>query len=122
MRPFSGGIPAKWDGSLHHSESRMWLREAQHRPLDFCSLVAMSDVFYPRVWLRRAKHVPAGTVSITTYFHVGPAQLAEAGAGYLLGRAAGQQFFNGFFDQAAHLWSEQGTLLATSNQIVYYKE
>jgi hypothetical protein len=34
----------------------------------------------------------------------------------------GQQFFNGFFDQTAHLWSEKGTLLATSNQIVYYKE
>ena len=122
MRPFSGGIPAKWDESLHHSETRMWLREARERPLDFCSLAAMSDVFYPRVWLRRATRVPAGTVSITTYFHAGPAQLAEAGTGYLLGRAVGQQFFNGFFDQAAHLWSEKGVLLATSNQIVYYKE
>jgi acyl-CoA thioesterase len=122
MRLFSGSIPSKWDASLHHSESRLWLREAQARPLDFASLAAMSDVFYPRVWLRRAKHVPAGTVSITTYFHAGPAQLAEVGAGYLLGRAVGQQFFNGFFDQKAHLWSEQGVLLATSNQIVYYKE
>ncbi|MDQ0034516.1 acyl-CoA thioesterase [Variovorax boronicumulans] len=122
MRPFSGGIPAKWDGSLQHSETRIWLRDAQPRPLDFASLAAMSDMFYPRVWLRRAKHVPAGTVSITTYFHVGAAELAEVGTGYLLGRAAGQQFFNGFFDQTAHLWSEKGVLLATSNQIVYYKE
>jgi acyl-CoA thioesterase len=122
MRPFSGGIPAKWDGNLQHSETRIWLRDAQPRPLDFPSLAAMSDMFYPRVWLRRAKHVPAGTVSITTYFHAGPEQLAEVGTGYLLGRAAGQQFFNGFFDQTAHLWSEKGVLLATSNQIVYYKE
>ncbi len=122
MRPISGGIPAKWDGGLQHSESRLWLRDAEQRPLDFCSLAAMSDMFYPRVWLRRAKHVPAGTVSITTYFHAGPDQLAEVGSGYLLGRAVGQQFFNGFFDQAAHLWSEKGVLLATSNQIVYYKE
>jgi len=122
MRPFSGGIPAKWDESLSHSETRIWLRDAEPRPLDFASLAAMSDMFYPRVWLRRAKHVPAGTVSITTYFHAGPHQLAEVGTGYLLGRAAGQQFFNGFFDQTAHLWSEKGVLLATSNQIVYYKE
>ncbi|RYF66969.1 MAG: thioesterase family protein, partial [Comamonadaceae bacterium] len=70
----------------------------------------------------RAKHVPAGTVSITTYFHCGTDELAALGTGYLLGRAVGQQFHNGFFDQAAQLWSEGGRLLATSNQIVYFKE
>lgn len=122
MRPISGGIPAKWDGSGHHSETRIWVRDAQSRALDFPSLAAMSDVFFPRVWLRRAKPVPAGTVSITTYFHATAAQLAEVGTGYLLGSATGQQFSNGFFDQAAQLWSESGVLLATSNQIVYYKE
>jgi acyl-CoA thioesterase len=122
MRPVSGFIPTQWDGTEQHSESLYWLREAEPRPLDFASLAAMSDVFFPRVWLRRAKHVPAGTVSITTYFHAGAAQLAEVDTGYLLGRATGQQFFNGFFDQAAQLWSQNGVLLATSNQIVYYKE
>ena len=122
MRPVSGVIPGAWDGSGHHSESVVWLRDAQPRPLDFASLASMSDMFYPRVWLRRATHVPAGTVSITTYFHAGVAELSAVGTGYLLGRAVGQRFHNGFFDQAAQLWSEAGTLLATSNQIVYFKE
>lgn len=122
MRPISGGMPSEWDGRGDHSESRLWLRDAEPRPLDFASLVAMSDMFYPRIWLRRATRVPAGTVSITTYFHAGQAELAAVGTGYLLGRATGQQFRNGFFDQAAQLWSEAGVLLATSNQIVYYKE
>lgn len=122
MRPVSGMIPATWDGSGDHSESMVWLRDAEPRALDFASLASMSDMFYPRVWLRRAKHVPAGTVSITTYFHAGPAELATVGTGYLLGRAVGQRFHNGFFDQAAQLWSEGGLLLATSNQIVYFKE
>lgn len=122
MRPVCGSIPTQWDGSGDRSETCLWLRDAQPRPLDFASLTAMSDIFYPRVWLRRATVVPAGTVSITTYFHAGAAQLAEAGAGHLLGRAAGQQFSNGFFDQTAQLWSQAGRLLATSNQIVYYKE
>lgn len=122
MRPISGKPPAEWDGSGTHSESRLWLREAPPRPLDFTSLAAMSDMFFPRVWLRRATRVPAGTVSITTYFHADARVLAEVGTGYLLGRAHAQQFFNGYFDQSAHLWSEAGQLLATSNQIVYYKE
>jgi len=122
MRPISGTIPTRWDGSGDHSETRMWLRDAPARSLDFAALAALCDCFYPRVWLRRAKPVPIGTVSITTYFHVDAAQLAEVGDGHLLGRATGQQFRNGYFDQAAQLWSEAGALLATSNQIVYFKE
>ena len=123
MRPVSGAVPTMWDGSGEHSETVLWLRDAQPRALDFASLTAMSDMFYPRVWLRRTKVVPAGTVSITTYFHTSAVQLAEVGSGYLLGRASAQQFRNGFFDQTAELWSEEtGALLVTSNQIVYYKE
>jgi len=122
MRPISGKPPTVWDGGGTHSESRVWLRESPERPLDFASLAAMSDMFFPRVWLRRATRVPAGTVSITTYFHADAKSLEQVGTGYLLGRAHAQQFFNGYFDQSAHLWSEAGQLLATSNQIVYYKE
>ncbi|VWX58281.1 Thioesterase-like superfamily protein [Burkholderiales bacterium 8X] len=122
MRPVHGSIPTAWNGEGDHSETIMWVRDAQPRALDFASLAALSDVFYPRVWLRRAKPVPIGTVSITTYFHVDAQELAAVGTGHLLGRATGQQFANGFFDQAAQLWSEAGKLLATSNQLVYYKE
>ena len=122
MRPVSGEIPTRWDGTGEHSETLMWLRDDGPRPLDFASLAALSDTFYPRVWLRRATPVPIGTVSITTYFHTDSTLLDEVGTGYLLGRATGQQFRNGYFDQAAQLWSETGALLATSNQIVYFKE
>jgi acyl-CoA thioesterase len=122
IRPLSGSFPSVWDGAGEHSHSRLWMRDAQPRALDFPALAAMSDIFFPRVWLRRAIPVPAGTVSITTYFHVDAEQLASVGSGYLLGDARGQAFRNGFFDQSAELWSEAGELLATSNQIVYYKE
>jgi acyl-CoA thioesterase len=122
MRPIRGAIPTQWDGGGDHSETLMWLRDAEPRALDFPALAALSDTFFPRVWLRRAKPVPIGTVSITTYFHAGAAQLAAIGTGHLLARATGQQFSNGYFDQAAQLWTEDGHLAATSNQIVYFKE
>ena len=122
MRLVTGFIPRTWDGSGDHSLTQLWMRDAPPRPLDFCSLAALADVFFPRVWLRRARQVPAGTVSITVYFHASQAQLKETGTGYLLGQARGQEFRNGFFDQTAQLWNEAGTLLATSHQIVYYKE
>jgi len=123
LRPVSGLIPQAWDGRQHDSSvSQLWMRDQPARPLDFCSLLALSDIFFPRVWLKRATRVPAGTVSITTYFHAGEKELQATGSGYLLGQARGQEFRNGFFDQSAQLWNEAGALLCTSHQIVYYKE
>lgn len=122
MRALCGMIPQVWDGTESDSLTRLWLRDDPPRPLDFLSLAAMSDAFFPRIWLRRATRVAAGTVSISSYFHASSDDLAQVGTGYLLGQARGQRFYNGFFDQSAQLWSPAGAVLATSSQMVYYKE
>jgi Thioesterase-like superfamily len=122
MRVVRGTIPQEWDGAEQSSLMQLWVRDEPPRALDFTALAAMVDVFYPRIWLRRAIRVPAGTVSITTYFHAGGTELETVGTGYLLAQAKAQTFHNGFFDQTAQVWSSAGLLLATSNQIVYYKE
>jgi hypothetical protein len=61
-------------------------------------------------------------VSMTVYFHAGLAELAATGTGHVLGQAQAQAFGRGYFDQTAQLWNEAGDLLATSHQVVYYKE
>ena len=122
LRPVTGALPRQWNGQGDSSLTQVWMRDSPPRPLDFCALAALADVFFPRVWLRRAVHVPAGTVSITVYFHASAAQLEATGTGHVLGQARAQEFRNGFFDQTVQLWSESGTMLATSHQIVYYKE
>jgi len=123
MRFIDGGLPQAWDGT-HGRDSRtqLWVRDNPPRPLDFASLTAISDVFFPRIWRRRATMTPIGTVSMTIYFHAGHAQLQATGTGYLLGQAQAQAFRNGYFDQTAQLWNEAGDLLATTHQVVYYKE
>jgi len=122
LRPVRGAIPTQWDGGGDSSLTQLWMRDHPLRPLDFCSLAALADIFFPRVWLRRAKRVPAGTVSITTYVHSGEKELRATGSSYVLGQARAQEFRNGFFDQSAQLWNEAGSLLCTSHQIVYFKE
>ena len=123
MRPLVGPLPAEWDGrEADDSLSRLWVRDEPPRPLDFASLTALSDVFFPRIWRRRATRTPIGTVSMTAYFHVDGAALARVGDGHLLAQARGQAFHNGFFDQSGELWSAAGELLVTTHQIVYYKE
>ncbi len=123
MRFVEGGFPERWDeADQGASRTRLWVRDAPPRPIDALALAALTDVFFPRIWRRRAKPVPIGTVTLTSYFHADAAQLAAAGSGYLLGQAQAQAFRGGFFDQTAQLWSEAGVLLATSHQLVYYKE
>lgn len=122
MRFCTGNMPEPWNGSEHESLTQVWVRDDPGRTLDITSLAAMCDVFYPRIWLRRATPTPAGTVTLTSYFHVGASELAAANSGYLLAQARGVRYFNGYFDQSAQLWSEAGVLLATSHQLVYFKE
>lgn len=127
LRPVFGTIPTVWEGQaasddpLQASLSQVWMRDAPSRPLDFCSLAALCDVFFPRILLKRATMTPVGTVSMTVYFHVSRAELVEVGTGYLLGQARAQAYARGFFDQTAQLWSEAGVLVATTHQVVYYK-
>ncbi len=123
MRFVQGGFPIDWNGvDTGTSRSQVWVRDNPPRPLDFASLTALADIFFPRIWLRRPTLVPIGTVSMTVYFHTDGAQLAATGTGYLLGQAQAQNFRNGYFDQTAQMWNEAGHLLVTTHQVVYYKE
>ncbi len=118
-----GSFPEPLDDSdAGHSLTQVWLRDAMRRPLDFASLAAVSDAFYPRLFLRRARFVPVGTVSMTIYFHAQVEQIAQTGGEFVLGQARGQHFQNGFFDQTAQLWNSAGDMLATTHQTVYFKE
>lgn len=122
IRLVTGGVPKVWDGRAAEPITQLWVRDDPPRPLDFAALTALCDVFFPRIWLRRAQHVAAGTVSMTVYFHADAAQLAAQGSQHVLAQADAQAFRNGFFDQTAQLWDREGRLLATSHQLVYYKE
>ena len=135
MRSVVGGIPMDWGHAAPPtantgtneittagaSLSQLWVRDAALRPMDFASLTAFADIFFPRIFLRRRQWVPAGTVSMTVYFHASLAQLEAMGNGYVLAQAQGQEYRHGFFDQASQLWNEQGHMLATTHQLVYFK-
>jgi len=123
LRFIEGEIPALWEGSDHgHSRTRLWVRDQPPRPLDFPSLAGMADIFFPRIWRRRATFVPIGTVTMTVYFHADAATLAATGTQYLLAQAQGQAFHKGYFDHSGQLWNEAGQMLATTHQVVYFKE
>jgi len=123
MRFVEGGMPERFDGVPQpHSRSTLWVRDEPPRPLDFASLAAIADSFFPRIFVRRRKVVPIGTVTLSTYFHAGAADLQAQGERPVLGTARALCFRNGYFDQSAEVWGDDGRLLASSHQMVYYRE
>jgi acyl-CoA thioesterase len=123
MRFIEGVIPGRWEGQLHpDSLTRLWVRDEPARSLDFASLTSMCDIFFPRIWLRRATQTPLGTVTMTVYFHADADLLRATGDDWLFGQVRGQGFRNGFFDHSGHVWSRSGELLATTHQLMYFKE
>lgn len=123
MRFVHGDISGGFDGlERADSYSCLWVRDDPPRSMDFPSLAAVCDSFFPRVFLRRRRPMAVGTVSLTTYFHADTAMLAAQADNYALGVARALTFRNGFFDQSAQLWSSTGELMASAYQVVYFRE
>jgi len=122
LRFVQGGLPDATQRDVKPgSLSIQWIRDDPPRPMDFLSLASICDSFFPRIFLRSQKPVPAGTVSLTTYFHADTSILAAQAERYVLGVARAAHFGLGYHDQSAEIWSDDGVLLATSHQMVYFK-
>lgn len=104
------------------ARSTLWIAQDPARRLDFVALAALTDVFFGRIIHVRQRMVPFGTVTLTSYFHATEADLAEIGTSPILGAADARIFDRGYHDQSAELWSKDGRLLATSHQLVYYRD
>lgn len=103
------------------SETVMWVAQSQPRTWDHVSLTAACDVFFPRIFARTGTASPAGTITYTVYFHTGRGVLAAQGENLLV-RARASRFHDGLFDQIGHVWGQDGELLATTTQLVYFKD
>ena len=110
------------EGGLGPAVSKLWLRDSPERPLDYVSLAALADTFLVRILLVRGTFAPVATVSLSTYFMADAATLAAQGDRHLLALADARAFRNGFADQSAELWTDDGVLLAASHQVTWYKE
>ena len=109
-------------GPADSSESAAWIVDHPPRPIDYPALAAMCDAFFPRIFMRHAAPLPVATVSLNVYFHGDAAAMAAQGCQPLLSEARGQVYEGGFFDQEGRMWGEGGRLLATTHQVVWYRD
>ena len=101
--------------------SKCWIGDRVPRTIDVLSLMSMSDAFFGRIFHVRRGLVPFGTVSLTTYFHTNAEELAAEDISRVLATADAKIFHRSYGDQVGELWSPNGRLLATTQQIAYFK-
>jgi acyl-CoA thioesterase len=121
---FASGAPEPRapGGEPSTARSVVWVRHDPARALDSLMLAMLSDVFIVRIYHVRGYGVPMGTVSLTSYFHVGDAEFGALGSDYVLGVVDSNVFHDSFHDQSCQLWSRDGRLLVSGTQIAWYKE
>lgn len=121
MRFVTGGWDDVAEDGATTSTTTMWIRDSPERGLDYFSLTALGDSFFPRSFLRLGRPVPAGTVTLSIYYLATADELEAHGTDFVLGSIHSHRFHGNYHDESARLWSRDGTLLAVSNQLMYFK-
>ena len=111
--PLSGG---------KDSGTQCWIGDVPPRPLDFPSIAAHSDTFIPRLFVRKGGPTAISTVTLAINFHVDAAGLRRVEGHHTFARAKANAFNGGFYDQEGKVWSRNGILLATTHQMVWYRD
>jgi acyl-CoA thioesterase len=104
------------------SDTQCWISDLPPRPLDFPSLAAHCDTFIPRLFVRMGGPTPIATVTLTINFHADSEALLKTEGHHTFAKAKANAFNGGFYDQEGKVWSRNGTLLATTHQMVWYRD
>lgn len=105
-----------------HSATQCWISDLPPRKLDFPSIAAYCDSFVPRLFVRKGAPRPISTITLSINFHIDGNALAQLDGHHAFGKAKANAFNGGYYDQEAQLWSEDGALLATTHQLVWFRD
>jgi acyl-CoA thioesterase len=103
------------------SRSIFWVRDASGRKLDHLQLAYLADQYAPRSFYWGGGPGPSATISMSVYFHATDNELAAVGDDYILNEATGTRAEHSTSGQQARLWSRDGTLLASTEQLCWYR-
>jgi acyl-CoA thioesterase len=103
------------------TRSLVWLRDRSGRPLDALHLAYHSDNFPPRTWYVRPEPEPYSTITMSVYFHATEQDCAAAGHDYILIDAFGTRAESSTVGARANVWSRGGVLLATTEQMGWFR-
>jgi len=115
-----GGMP--FAGPEQPLETGGWLGLVEPRPLDALARAFFTDALVPTPFVRLPGPAPAPTIDITIHFRTAlprpvPDGAAADPAELVLARTHTTLVHEGFFEEDAVIWGQDGTLLAQSRQL-----
>lgn len=103
------------------TESLSWVREKSGRPVDHLQLAFLSDLKAPRSFFWHEHPHPTSTLTLSVYFLATAAELSRVGDDFVLTEAIGTRGADSLSGERLRLWSRDGVLLATSEQLCWYR-
>jgi len=103
------------------SRSLAWVRP-RRGPLDKARLGMITDNSAPRAMYALGASVMTTTLTLTVYLHATAQELAALGDDFILVECEGRVGGGGASDERSSYWSRDGRLLATSEQLAWYRE
>ena len=99
----------------------LWVRDDAGRTLDHLQLAYLADQYAPRSFFWGSGPRPSATLTMSVYFHATDDEIADVGDDYILNEATGTRGERSTSGQQARLWSRRGDLLATTEQLCWYR-
>jgi acyl-coenzyme A thioesterase PaaI-like protein len=103
------------------SRSLTWVR-SRRGPFDKALLGMLTDNSAPRAMYALGPTIRTTTLTLTAYLHATAEELAEIGDDFILVECEGRVGGGGASDERSSYWSRSGKLLATSEQLAWYRE
>ena len=103
------------------SRSLAWVR-SRRGPLDKALLGMITDNSAPRAMYALGPTIMTTTLSLTAYLHATVEELAEVGDDFILVECEGRVGGGGASDERSSYWRRDGKLLATSEQLAWYRQ
>jgi acyl-CoA thioesterase len=111
------GFPPRPSGD---SRSLAWVR-SRRGPLDKALLGMITDNSAPRAMYALGPAVMTTTLSLTAYLHATAGEIAAVGDDFILVECEGRVGGGGASDERSSYWTRDGKLLATSEQLAWYR-
>jgi len=120
LQPRFGGMP--FTDPDQPMETGGWLGLVEPRPLDALALAFFTDALIPTPFLRLPGPAPAPTIDLTIHFRTALPRPGRDGAAadpheLVLARTHSHLIHEGFFEEDAFIWTQDGVLLAQSRQL-----